>query len=669
MLDELSALLWGASLFGGKITGTLNSGLLGNLSPTQLSQLFVTWRSGFFLPKYAQARLALLDALLKGITFTIHPSHLQQAHHMAPNEKVRTTDQQQIQAWLKRRIAACRKEATGTLNSNRSFKPTTSLPILCGNPQEICGLNSRSRSSQLRELKRTIESELYLEALPGIWQESFRGDWLPFVSLLLADSIKNHPEISAFLSAETEKFADFEWEVFKSERDIQNLVQQVTEVLDNPQTCLGAVQIIDFDIDILRQELREWSQQKVGLSVIDDELSRETERELPARDPKVETVLKLLENSQEREGETSAFERRMARGKIQDNMPSVSPKSNRQSEEEQPVVLTGLPVPSRNTSNGIRPHWKCLNTLTGHSDSVVSVVFGVQTPENRQRSSYTLVSGSWDKSINIWQLKSSGRTHGMPHTLRDNSASVYSVALSQDHQYLASGCVDYRVRLWHLPTSRRVNTLLGHSVSIYSVAFSPDGRLLASGSGDQTIKIWQVETGELVGTLIGHSGFIYSIAFSPDGELLVSGSEDKTIKIWQVKSLQLVRTLIGNSAVTSVSLSRNGHVLASGSMDETIKLWHLKETASEGGTRPAPTRTLRGHTAQVLCVAIAPRLQILASGSHDKTIKLWHLETGEHIGTLSGHLDSVNAVTFSPDGHFLASGSHDKTIKIWRAVG
>jgi WD40 repeat protein len=75
---------------------------------------------------------------------------------------------------------------------------------------------------------------------------------------------------------------------------------------------------------------------------------------------------------------------------------------------------------------------------------------------------------------------------------------------------------------------------------------------------------------------------------------------------------------------------------------------------------------LRGHTAEVLCVAISPRSPVLASGSHDKTIKLWHLETGELIGTLTGHFDSVNAVAFSSDGHFLASGSHDKTVKIWR---
>lgn len=666
VLDELSALLWGAALFGGKITGTLNSGILGTLSWEQLCQLFTTWRDGTFIPKHSQLRLALLEALLKGITIATHPLHLRQAHLLPPHQTLRVSDQKQIQAWLKRRIAALREEGRGNHHSKCWVTNSVQSQILCGSAQEISRLTSRARSQQLQEIKKKIESELYLDALPTVFRECFRADWLPLVSLFLAQAVQTTPGVADFLHDETLNFALIEWDVISTEEDVRTVVVQFTDLLSNPQICLGLIQVIDFDLESLQKEIKNLAADESALPGMLEDPHIE-DNWLAPTDAKVEKVLELLENSEAQENTTARIDGRTQAAQPSVQIPQHPPNRHTKEVSPSPVVLTGLPKPSREGNSGIRLNWKCVNTLSGHSDSVVSIVFGPLTGENSQRSSHTLVSGSWDKSINIWHLRNTGRTQGLPHTLSDHSASVYSVAISPDCQFLASGYVDYSVRIWHLPTSRRLHVLTGHSVPIYSVAFSPDGQLLATGSGDQTVKIWQVVTGELLATLIGHSSFVYSVAFSPDGQLLVSGSADKTIKIWQVKTQQLVRTLIGNSPVTSVSLSPNGDVIASGSLDETIKLWRLKASTSEGGTRPAPTYTLRGHTAEVLCVAINPRSPILASGSHDKTIKLWHLETGQPLGTLAGHLDSVNAVAFSPNGHFLASGSHDKTIKIWRA--
>lgn len=86
----------------------------------------------------------------------------------------------------------------------------------------------------------------------------------------------------------------------------------------------------------------------------------------------------------------------------------------------------------------------------------------------------------WEYGVD-WQLVETFRAHDMP---------LYSLSVSSDGQYLATGCWDWTIRLWNASTRELVRTLDGHNYSVYSVDFSPDSRYLASCSGDRTIKIW-----------------------------------------------------------------------------------------------------------------------------------------------------------------------------------
>ncbi len=72
------------------------------------------------------------------------------------------------------------------------------------------------------------------------------------------------------------------------------------------------------------------------------------------------------------------------------------------------------------------------------------------------------------------------------------SSSVYSVAISPDGQTLVSGSGDKTIKIWNLTTGYLIGTLSGHSDSVNSVAISSNGQTLVSGSGDKTIKIWRL---------------------------------------------------------------------------------------------------------------------------------------------------------------------------------
>jgi serine/threonine protein kinase len=206
-----------------------------------------------------------------------------------------------------------------------------------------------------------------------------------------------------------------------------------------------------------------------------------------------------------------------------------------------------------------------LQTLTSHSYSVTSVAY---SPDGQ-----TLASGSGDKTIKLWNVK----TGNLLQTLTSHSYSVTSVAYSPDGQTLASGSGDKTIKLWNVKTGNLLQTLPSHSNLVISVAYSPDGQTLATGSGDKTIKLWNVKTGNLLQTLTDHTDWVYSVAYSPDGRTLASGSDDSTIKLWDVKTGNLLQTLKGHSnLVISVAYSPDGRTLASGSDDKTIKIWRLK---------------------------------------------------------------------------------------------
>ncbi|WP_414622747.1 WD40 repeat domain-containing protein, partial [Calothrix sp. CCY 0018] len=75
---------------------------------------------------------------------------------------------------------------------------------------------------------------------------------------------------------------------------------------------------------------------------------------------------------------------------------------------------------------------------------------------------------------------------------------VNSVAFSPDGKTLASGSWDKTIKLWNISSGKIISTLDGHQSYVNSVAFSPDGKTLASGSADKTIKLWSLDLDDLL---------------------------------------------------------------------------------------------------------------------------------------------------------------------------
>jgi WD40 repeat protein len=291
--------------------------------------------------------------------------------------------------------------------------------------------------------------------------------------------------------------------------------------------------------------------------------------------------------------------------------------------------------------------WQCILTFTGHSERVNTVAIN--------SIGTILVSGSDDKNIKIWDIKSGD----LLRTLEGHTSRINAVSLSADNQILVSGSADQKVILWNPITGSKQKTLAGHSDWVNAVVISPNRHIIASSSNDKKIQIWHPETGKILRTIKGNTDFIRALSTDVNGKVLVSSGDDKTIKVWNLNDGKVFHSLTGHSSlVRTLALSQDGNIVVSGSDDQTIKIWNLNNGQL--------LNTLIGHSKSVRSVAISSDGNTVVSGSDDQTIKIWDLKNGGLLHTLTGHSASVTSVAISSNGRLIASGSTDKTIKIWR---
>ena len=264
-----------------------------------------------------------------------------------------------------------------------------------------------------------------------------------------------------------------------------------------------------------------------------------------------------------------------------------------------------------------------------------------------------LASGSDDTSIKVRSL-----TNGkIIRTLAGHWNSVSSLVFHPHKEVLVSGSWDRNVKVWR--KEALIRDLSGHQAKINTVTISPDGQLIASGSQDGHIKIWHVNQLQPIHSWQGHEDWVNSLVFTPDSNHLISCSSDCTIKIWHVQTQELTHTFTQSDRVKCLALSCNGKFLITGSQDKFIYVIDLS-------TREF-LHTLKEHWGEINSLAISQEGQTLVSAGLDETINIWHIPTGICLHSLSGHESPIFALAISPDGKKIVSAGKDRKILVWGA--
>jgi len=205
--------------------------------------------------------------------------------------------------------------------------------------------------------------------------------------------------------------------------------------------------------------------------------------------------------------------------------------------------------------------WSLIQTYTAHTSYVSSIEF---------INSYTIASGSYDQTIQIW-LISSGQL------LRNIYADsfVFCLKLLSNGMHLVAGLFSSMINIYDIKTGDIIFTLSGHQGSVNDLALirKNGNDLLASSSQDKTIRLWSLTLKKAEFILEGHTGAVFGLKLM-NADLLASVSYDKNIILWNVTNGVLLRRLTGHSNYLEYSIDKlNEKTVVSGSMDKSLKLW------------------------------------------------------------------------------------------------
>lgn len=223
-------------------------------------------------------------------------------------------------------------------------------------------------------------------------------------------------------------------------------------------------------------------------------------------------------------------------------------------------------------------------TMKGHSGDVLSVC---AVEEGR------VASSSADKMVRVWNLESGV----CEHVLRGHSSHVRAVCDAEGEitkgssvfgTCVASGSSDKDVRVWELRSGSSTHVLTGHTSQVSSVC-AVAGCRVASASFDKTVRVWSLGArgGSCEHVLCGHTQRVNSVCvlwnkhFNQLG-VLVSASDDKTLRVWALDSGTQQRVVRTKKPVLRVAAAGGFRAISSDDSG-TMRLWALSNRDDDDG--------------------------------------------------------------------------------------
>ncbi len=236
---------------------------------------------------------------------------------------------------------------------------------------------------------------------------------------------------------------------------------------------------------------------------------------------------------------------------------------------------------------------------------------------------HVVVSGSTDKNYRAWNFK----TKQLVNVLSSGTSNIVCSVWLPDNEIAILG-IDRVVSFWNVNSNKITLELRGHSDMITSLALSPDHNNLASSSTDKTIRIWDVNSGRLIRIIEGHNDRVSSVSYLHNGKILASKSNDDTIQLWRTDNWSNLSEFKENSPgnwTPYIAFHPHLPILATlGEKDTIIRIWELDEAVLLGQVKENVNYT-------------TAKLVLVGDSGVGKTGLGWRLAHGEFKEHASTH--------------------------------
>jgi WD40 repeat protein len=274
--------------------------------------------------------------------------------------------------------------------------------------------------------------------------------------------------------------------------------------------------------------------------------------------------------------------------------------------------------------------------------------------------------------LHIWNVVSRKQLSHLKHP-----GTIMSIGYHPSGKYVATACVDGKVRVFETSNGKNVSTLK-HDGWIFELTFSPDGQYVATSSGkpellggkngDAVVSIWQWQTKRQVGKLKFDTA-VFTLSYSPDGRYLAAGGQDGVVHIVQASDGQEVKILPHKYPILALGFSPDGTHLATASggtasNDPPVPrgnttLWRVND---------GQKTILRNHKSFAMSIAFSQDENYVASIDQDGWIGVWTTKDGREITNIKHdeHISEAK-INFSPDSKYIITAFGNKA-QIWEVT-
>ncbi|WWC66639.1 uncharacterized protein I206_100542 [Kwoniella pini CBS 10737] len=297
---------------------------------------------------------------------------------------------------------------------------------------------------------------------------------------------------------------------------------------------------------------------------------------------------------------------------------------------------------------------KTLKLYKGHDGPVTSIALHEIHNSNGTKW-LALFTGSWDKTIKIWNSDSGELLHTLEGHV-DFLKSLLVLPLSK--LILLSTSSDRTIKLWDLSSispsisnttskPKCIQNVKEHTrpveCSIYKLELDLNGKPtggidLYTGDSLGLIKRWNVQDGKLVfkEDLIGHDTSVNQLSFTEEGLWSVSSDKTAIFHPFTSSSSSSKPRIVHPSYIRSIlpipeEFPLSQSLLLTGSEDEDIRIYDIDSLAEVGGN-PKLKGIIQGHCGDVSVIRAWYRNEdekkgwYIVSGGLDCTLRRWSIQ-------------------------------------------